>query len=210
MEYRRGVLAYCTGVGYGMPGLRAHAMRYMKTFDDAVDIQQILVLAKEAFSTFESHLLNSEYPDYIRGKLEGAMEANGDFFKQYEFLQGFGNQSMFDRFMVESVVSVYSKKISSLSNENKTLKAVNESLCKDKDEPTCPQKSGPTWPQTLSVSDIHESTVVSPGSAGLFEDDRSGGSSSDAESVDTDLGFVSIGKNNEVQEKQPSHVEASA
>lgn len=177
---------------------------------NAVDIQQILVLAKEAFSTFESHLLNSEYPDYIRGKLEGVMEENGDFFKQYDFLQGFGNQSIFDRFMVESMVSVYSKKISSLSNENKTLKAVNESLCKDKDEPTCPQKPGPTWPQTLSVSDIHESTVLPPGSTGLFEDNCFGGSSSDAESVDTDLGFVSIGKNNEVQEKQPSHMEASA
>lgn len=59
-------------------------------------------------------------------------------------------------------------KISTLSHENKTLKAINESLCKDKNEPTCPKKPGFTWPQIRSVSSFHESTVFSPDSAPLL------------------------------------------
>lgn len=209
-EYRRSVLAYCAGFRYDMTNLSSHAMRYMKTFEDAVDIQGILVLAKEVFSIYGSCLLKSEYPGYLYRKLACTIEANGDSFEISDYLQGSGIQSILDWLIVEIVVLVFSNKISTLRIENKTLKAVNESLCKDKDEPTCPQKPGPTWTQATSKSGISESAVLLPKPVPLLKEDCSEESSSDEESLDGELGFVNVGKNKEIQEKQPSHVEASA
>lgn len=42
------MFVYCVGFYHDMTSLSNQAMRYMKTFDDAVDVQQILVLAKSS------------------------------------------------------------------------------------------------------------------------------------------------------------------
>lgn len=93
IEYRRSVLAYCMEVGYGMPGLKSHPLRHMKTFDDAFDVQRILVIAKEFLTNHSSCLLESEYSDFIRGELEGAMEANGDFLSSLIFCRALETSS---------------------------------------------------------------------------------------------------------------------
>lgn len=185
-------------VGYGMPGLKSHPLRHMKTFDDAFDVQRILVIAKEFLTNHSSCLLESEYSDFIRGELEGAMEANGDFLSSLIFCRALETSSC----LTGSWWKAWCQCLRRRFHRSATrigLKIVNESLHEDKDEPNCPQKLGPVWPRFLSVSGNYESTVVRPGSAGLIGHDRSGGLSSDVEPVDTGLGFVNTRENKEVQ-----------
>lgn len=181
-----------------MPGLKSHPLRHMKTFDGAFDVQRILVIAKEFLTNHSSCLLESEYSDFIRGELEGAMEANGDFLSSLIFCRALETSSC----LTGSWWKAWCQCLRRRFHRSATrigLKIVNESLHEDKDEPNCPQKLGPVLPRFLSVSGNYESTVVRPGSAGLIGHDRSGGLSSDVEPVDTGLGFVNTRENKEVQ-----------
>lgn len=127
-EYRRAVLTYIVATGYGMSGLEAHARRYMSVFEDALDIRKILALDREVFPMVGTyHEVFSEYFEYLREKLEAAVEANEDF---NDLINGFGQES--DHFVVRHVMSLYASRIAKLGKDVEDLKALTESLRKDK------------------------------------------------------------------------------
>ncbi|ODM16335.1 hypothetical protein SI65_08335 [Aspergillus cristatus] len=127
-EYRRAVLTYNVATWYEMSGLEAHARRYMSVFEDAVDIRKILAVGREVFPMIGTyHELFSEYFEYLKEKLEAAVEANEDF---NGLINGFGQE--FDHFVVRHVMSLYASRIAKLGKDVEDLKALTESLRKDK------------------------------------------------------------------------------
>lgn len=100
----------------------------MSVFEDALDIRKILALDREVFPMVGTyHEVFSEYFEYLREKLEAAVEANEDF---NDLINGFGQES--DHFVVRHVMSLYASRIAKLGKDVEDSKALTESLRKDK------------------------------------------------------------------------------
>ncbi|OJJ88736.1 uncharacterized protein ASPGLDRAFT_31849 [Aspergillus glaucus CBS 516.65] len=124
-EYRRSAEVYCVSVFYGMSGLAIQAMQYVRTFDDAVDIHMILGIAKEIFAKYPGRTDSFVgYINHLREKLSSVVQADGGFFKQEDFVKGFGQVPEFDKFMVQQMVGFYSDVIKNLKGENTEGKVV--------------------------------------------------------------------------------------
>ncbi|ODM19740.1 hypothetical protein SI65_04726 [Aspergillus cristatus] len=114
-EYRRSVEVYCVSTFYGMSGLASQALYYVRMFDDAVDIRMILDIAKEIFTEYRGRTDSFVgYIKYLKEKLNNVVQANGGFFKQEDFVKGFGQVPEFDKFMVQQMVGFYSDVIQDL------------------------------------------------------------------------------------------------
>lgn len=92
-----------------MRGLASQALDYMRKSDDAVDIRIILGIAKEIFVKYQGRTDSFVgYVKYLRNKLNIVIRVDGEFFKQEDFVKGFGQVPEFDKFMVQQMVTFYS------------------------------------------------------------------------------------------------------
>ncbi|KAJ9252943.1 hypothetical protein DTO207G8_4463 [Paecilomyces variotii] len=113
VEYRRSVLTFCAAKIYELPGLEDEARAQIERFDEYVPIHTILDLAREVYR----QLLiddNEWYSLYLREKLKIAFEQDEELFSQDFFTQGLGQVSVFDKFLVATMVSLFMEKISML------------------------------------------------------------------------------------------------
>lgn len=102
-------MSRCVSAIYGMRGLASQALDYMRKSDDAVDIRIILGIAKEIFVKYQGRTDSFVgYVKYLRNKLNIVIRVDGEFFKQEDFVKGFGQVPEFDKFMVQQMVTFYS------------------------------------------------------------------------------------------------------
>ncbi|KAJ9303229.1 hypothetical protein DTO271G3_603 [Paecilomyces variotii] len=113
VEYRRSVLTFCAAKVYELPGLEDEARARMERFDEYVPIHTILDLAKEVYRQLPIDD-NEWYSLYLREKLKTAFEQDEDLFSQDYFTQSLGQVSVFDKFLVATMVPLFMERISML------------------------------------------------------------------------------------------------
>lgn len=102
-----------------MRGLASQALDYMRKSDDAVDIRIILGIAKEIFVKYQGRTDSFVgYVKYLRNKLNIVIRVDGEFFKQEDFVKGFGQVPEFDKFMVQQMVTFLLDVIQGLKRED--------------------------------------------------------------------------------------------
>lgn len=115
MEYRRGILVYCTARLYQLDSLVEHAIRNMGLFDKQLPIFDILDIITDIYPKLradEIWLL-----DYLKAKIEAAYEADETMFAQDQFLNYIGEGTAFNKALVKIMVGIYTDKITSMAKE---------------------------------------------------------------------------------------------
>ena len=113
-EYIKSVHIYSVALGYRIKGLDALAKHYMLLFENFVDIFQILSLAKREYGVIRN--LDDWYPKHLVNKIQTAFEEDEEIFKREEFSAILGDDAKFDQFLMQTVISLYSDKVSTLKN----------------------------------------------------------------------------------------------
>ena len=124
-EYVRSVQIYAIGLGYRVKGLETLAKQYILLFEDSVDIFQILSVAKKEYGDIRK--LDDWYPNYLVNRIQYAFEEDEDFFKREEFSAILGEDAKFDQFLMQTVISLYSEKVSTLKEKHECEKQVIDS-----------------------------------------------------------------------------------
>ncbi|KAJ9271888.1 hypothetical protein DTO212C5_1969 [Paecilomyces variotii] len=112
-EYKWSVLSFCAAKIYELPGLEDHARAQMELVDQYVPIDMILELAREVYRQLPIDD-NEWYSLHLREKLKEAFEQDEDLFSQDYFTEDLGQVSVFDKFLVATMVSLFMEKISML------------------------------------------------------------------------------------------------
>ncbi|KAJ9396826.1 hypothetical protein DTO282F9_6229 [Paecilomyces variotii] len=113
VEYKWSVLSFCAAKIYELPGLEDHARAQMELLDQYVPIHTILDLAREVYRQLPIDD-NEWYSLYLREKLKIAFEQDEDLFSQDYFTEDLGQVSVFDKFLVATMVSLFMERISML------------------------------------------------------------------------------------------------
>ncbi|OOF91974.1 hypothetical protein ASPCADRAFT_56409, partial [Aspergillus carbonarius ITEM 5010] len=113
-EFERSVYAYQAARLYEVTGLENFAREYMCTFDDSVATLDILNIARKVYSTLPSG--DTWFESFIRDKLVTAFQANEVQFREVVEQYGVGTESKFDRFLVATVMGIYSDRIAILED----------------------------------------------------------------------------------------------
>lgn len=116
-----------------MSDLAAMALQHTRELGDAVDIDDVIHTAREAFYKFLRR--PDSYPGYLehlKERLASAFEANEDGLEG--IVSEVGGEPLSDRFLLENIISLYSLELSKVREENMALKALNEELCEEKDQ----------------------------------------------------------------------------
>ncbi|KAJ9200820.1 hypothetical protein DTO164E3_3970 [Paecilomyces variotii] len=113
VEYGQSVLAFRAAKTYELPGLEDEARAQMERLDEYVHIHMILDLAREVYRQLPIDS-NEWYSLYLREKLKEAFEEDEELFSQDYFTQGLGQVSIFDKFLVATMVSLFMERISML------------------------------------------------------------------------------------------------
>ena len=113
-EYIKSVHIYSVALGYKIKGLDALAKHYMLLFEDSVDIFQILSVAKKEYGDIRN--LDDWYPKHLVNKIRSVFEEDEEVFKREEFSAILGEDAKFDQFLMQTVVSLYSDKVSTLKD----------------------------------------------------------------------------------------------
>lgn len=116
-EYKRSVFTYYAAVSYGIADLSTLAQRYIRAFEDSVDIFQILAIARKIYAYIKAQ--STWYPEYIKEKLCAAFETDETIFQRGEFSKCYEGGSEFDKLILEIMISSYSSRISKLKQDNR-------------------------------------------------------------------------------------------
>lgn len=113
-EYRRSVLTYQAAVCYGMSFLADISRHYTEVFGDAVNIFEILAIAKDVYPKIQS--TSSWYPAYLVDRMTSAFTSNEEIFQCDEFNKCFGADLKLDIFMVQIMINLFSNRMRYLTN----------------------------------------------------------------------------------------------
>lgn len=113
-EYRRSVLTYQAAVCYGMSFLEDISRHYIEVFGDAVNIFEILAMAKDVYPRIQS--TSSWYPAYLVDRMTSAFSSNEEIFQCDEFNRCFGADPKLDIFMVQIMIKLFSNRMRYLTN----------------------------------------------------------------------------------------------
>lgn len=105
IEFRRSVHVYHAARMYGIDGLVQYAKEYMRRFDDAATLFDILDVGREVFSK----LPNDEtwFQEYIAEKMNSALEADQESFKDNLLRYGVGQDIRFDPLIVQFFLDTF-------------------------------------------------------------------------------------------------------
>lgn len=113
-KYRKSVLTYRAAQQYQLPGLRDLARTHMGEYGKSVPINFILDVGKDVYRRLGDDDDDEWYSDYLRTKIWSAFEEDEHLFSQEYFTQGLGEVTRFDKFLVSTMVRLFSEKISAL------------------------------------------------------------------------------------------------
>ncbi|KAL1855507.1 hypothetical protein Plec18170_004227 [Paecilomyces lecythidis] len=112
-EYTKSVLSYRAAMKYQLPGLADLAMDRMEEYDKSLPIYLILDVGKDVYRRLGDDD-DEWYSDYLLTRIRAAFEADEGLFSQEYFIQGLGEVPRFDKFLVSTMVQLFSEKISAL------------------------------------------------------------------------------------------------
>lgn len=118
------MFAYCAAVRFDMHDLASKAMRYIKLSENAADIFQVLSIASYVYCGLPEG--KSEYSEYLGIKIAAAFKRDEEIFLKDEFLQCIGKSLAFTKFLTQTIVLLYSSKLSKHKEMNKENEPVAE------------------------------------------------------------------------------------
>ena len=112
IEYKRSIRIYFVARGYELDDLVSHAKSKMRELEEGLSIFSILDIAVETLPK----LLPDEtwFFEYIHGIILEAFKKEQSLFTDERFLDCMGKDVAFDKFLVKSIVKVYTSNISGL------------------------------------------------------------------------------------------------
>ncbi|KAL1871513.1 hypothetical protein Plec18167_007073, partial [Paecilomyces lecythidis] len=113
-EYRKSVFTYRAAKQYQLPGLEDLARTHMAEYEKYLPINVILDVGKDVYRRLGDDDDDEWYSDYLRTKIWSAFEEDEHLFSQEYFTQGLGEVTRFDKFLVSTMVRLFSEKISAL------------------------------------------------------------------------------------------------
>lgn len=111
-------------VKFDMHGLASKAMRYVKLSENTADIFQVLLIASGVYCGLPEG--KSEYSEYLGTKIATASKRDEDIFLKDEFMQCIGKSLAFTKFLTQTIVSLYSSRLSKRKDMNKENEPVAE------------------------------------------------------------------------------------
>ncbi|GKZ50898.1 hypothetical protein AbraIFM66951_004590, partial [Aspergillus brasiliensis] len=110
IEFDRAVHTYVAAVQYCIPGLRKMAQEFMARFATRLSIQAILRTIRRVYSSLSEGTSACIWlEDFVRGRLSIAFNGTErrlrQMMKEYEV----GNDTLFDRFVVDEVLALYER-----------------------------------------------------------------------------------------------------
>ncbi|GMF82062.1 unnamed protein product [Aspergillus oryzae] len=109
--YAQSVLAYCTATKYSLSGLQDHAKGFMEAFGPSISIHDIVDLAREVYSRIGEDLW---YLQHLTARIQAAFDADDTIFSEERFLNGFGEGSPLDKFLVRIMTQAFYTTIGSI------------------------------------------------------------------------------------------------
>ena len=119
IEYKRSIRIYFVARGYELDDLVSHAKSKMRELEEGLSIFSILDIAVETLPK----LLPDEtwFFEYIHGIILEAFKKEQSLFTDERFLDCMGKDVAFDKFLVKSIVKVYTSNISGLVRKEEDL-----------------------------------------------------------------------------------------
>ncbi|RAK90753.1 hypothetical protein BO79DRAFT_236482 [Aspergillus costaricaensis CBS 115574] len=112
-EFKRSVYAFHMAQRHQIQGLLDHAQRYMHTFVDSVSTLELLKVAREVYATL--FVGRKWFEDFVSDQLAAAFKAGEEQFRTDILKYGVGSNAMFDQFLLERVLKIYSGSIAKLT-----------------------------------------------------------------------------------------------
>ncbi|PYH67934.1 uncharacterized protein BO88DRAFT_343165 [Aspergillus vadensis CBS 113365] len=112
-EFKRSVYAFHMAQRHQIQGLLDHAQRYMHTFVDSVSTLELLKIAREVYATL--FVGRKWFEDFVYDQLAAAFKAGEEQFRTDILKYGVGSNAMFDQFLLELVLKIYSGSIAKLT-----------------------------------------------------------------------------------------------
>ena len=109
--YAQSVLAYCTATKYSLSGLQDHAKGFMEAFGPSNSIHDIVDLAREVYSRVGE---DPWYLQHLTARIQAAFDADDRIFSEERFLNGFGEGSPLDKFLVRIMTQAFYTTIGSI------------------------------------------------------------------------------------------------
>jgi hypothetical protein len=125
IEYRRGILVYCTARLYEIDGLINHALATIVRFSKYLSIAQILDTTCDVYAKLPEDEV--WLPTYLRTQLEIAFNLNESLFSCEEFLRHIGENATFSRALVKIMGNIYADKLTSATIFGRSLRQPQES-----------------------------------------------------------------------------------
>lgn len=126
-EFEHGILVYSAAVKYDISGLVQLAK------DEVCKAAASLTLSsaiKHARNVFDSLPRGDEwFLGFMKSLMEESMEKNADTFLSKNFFSGFGKHKAFDPYLCRSIVEIYQKRLSRLSEETQKRFGASKEEC---------------------------------------------------------------------------------
>lgn len=127
LEYKWSVHVYCVACVYGMPGLDTLAEEKMRVYEYAIDIGQILGIAREVFVLFEDNL-PAGYEERLVRRLASAVKNDGERSTLNLFIRRLGGVPRFDKFVMDNLAALFLVEISELKERIRMEEFARECL----------------------------------------------------------------------------------
>ncbi|EAU30032.1 predicted protein [Aspergillus terreus NIH2624] len=105
IEFRRSVHVYHAARMYEIDGLVQYAKEYMRRFDDAATLFDILDVGREVFSKLPED--ETWFQEYIEEKMNSALEADQESFKDNLLRYGIGRDIRFDPLILRILLDTF-------------------------------------------------------------------------------------------------------
>ncbi|KAJ0414776.1 hypothetical protein BJY00DRAFT_294565, partial [Aspergillus carlsbadensis] len=111
-EYRRSALAYLAARRYELDGLEEIARQQLEHFGPHVELRTVLETAREVFPDLPSD--EAWFRIYLKEHFSTSFDESRDFFQREEFTNAIGQNTEFDRIIMQLTVDILLARISEL------------------------------------------------------------------------------------------------